>query len=288
MGRQKSTLDQYKRMKLPILNNVGNFHVEKMCKNNCDLIRNDCRKMGESRERAGIITLRKILQFASNEGKHLKFYWKDIELPKYVHKPVEYLSKDDIREIRETLDNDMADTEWKEQKYHNALKTRVIFELILHTGLRIGEVCSLSWKDVFLDVEEMKVKNIKNHKIQLVYTTGATHWLRKYYEYTKDLKSEAVFLSSGLFGRGVIPKRMTTMTAKKCAFNLSKKLGWKKRFHWHMVRKTYCTELLRGKADIKTVQWLARHESPQTTMGYYLAVDRENAKEIHANIMCCI
>jgi len=38
---------------------------------------------------------------------------------------------------------------------------------------------------------------------------------------------------------------------------------------FHSLRSTYITQLIKGGANIKTVQVLARHASPSTTLQFY-------------------
>ncbi|MBP9686672.1 MAG: tyrosine-type recombinase/integrase [Candidatus Doudnabacteria bacterium] len=93
-------------------------------------------------------------------------------------------------------------------------------------------------------------------------------------------KFQPVFVSSN----GV---RSTPCSVRRTIHNATKEAGITKRIHPHLFRSTFCTELLHGNVDIKSVQILARHKSERTTLRHYIAVSKERCKIEHQRVMNC-
>ena len=53
----------------------------------------------------------------------------------------------------------------------------------------------------------------------------------------------------------------------------------------HMLRHTYCTNLLTHGADITFIKELAGHRDIQTTAKYYLGVDKRALKNVAENCL---
>ncbi|MFR4948165.1 tyrosine-type recombinase/integrase [Thomasclavelia spiroformis] len=49
-------------------------------------------------------------------------------------------------------------------------------------------------------------------------------------------------------------------------------------FHFHMLRHSFITNLVKNDIDVKTVQELARHSNINTTMSVYTHIQEEQKK----------
>lgn len=99
-------------------------------------------------------------------------------------------------------------------------------EIAYYTGLRLGEVCALTWEAILL-------------KAQKEQENGGSVCSR-----------------------------------------LKKQLLDMENFHFHMLRHTYTSNLLRAGARPKEVQELLGHSDINTTMNVYAHADREELKRI--------
>ena len=89
----------------------------------------------------------------------------------------------------------------------------------------------------------------------------------------------AIFITTG------IPRRLDRSDISKYFQALKAKAGIDKPFTPHILRHTYCTNLLRNGADITYIKELAGHQDIQTTAKYYLGVDREALRNVVAKYL---
>ena len=251
----------------PIKTAVGDHDIEALRIVDIARIKQAAKEYGEYGPQRALVTFRQLAKFAKGSGLKLLFDWRDIELPKPPKKLNEYLTPEELDKIREALD--ITD--------HAALRTRVLLETLLDTGLRIGEACMLKKEDINWELQEAIVKNVKTGEPQKVFFTDRSlEWIKKYYDFRKD-DMPWVFVS----GRG----HLLETTSRNYMRTHLQNLGIKKHIKHHIFRKTFATVLIQGGADITAVGDLCRHKSPRTTLEYYAAVNKERSKDIHRKVM---
>jgi site-specific recombinase XerD len=225
-------------------------------------------KYGKYGEEKAVITLRSLIRFIKENENEFPVDWRDIRGRKNQRPEVQYLTPGDIETLRATIDTSSP----------SGLRTRALFELLLHSGLRIGEAITLDIEDLDYDKMEMHIVNCKSHAKQTVFLTeSAVSWIKKYLESRED-KEPCLFISGG--GR-----RLLAVTARASLTKYEKLSGLKKHIHWHLLRKTFVTNLLFGGVDIKTAQHLARHTSEITTLRHYAAINHQNERMLLTNVM---
>lgn len=223
-------------------------------------------KHGKTGAQRSICVYRRLLKFLKESGYKLPFDWRDLEVPKLPHKPVEYLTVEELEKIRQTLDSN----------YLPDLRTRALIEVLLDTGMRISEACSLDINDVDWEKKEVRVVNAKSKDTEMVYFTDRSlFWLKKYMEKRKDGLPH-LFVS----GRG----RLLTVTSRNYMRTHLDNIGIKKHIKHHIFRKTFATWLIQGGVNIKEVQTLCRHRSERTTLRAYVGVNIEQAKLSHQTV----
>lgn len=224
------------------------------------------RKHGEYGPQRSIIAFRQLLKYLQESGFKLSFDWRDVRVPKVPQKPVEYLTPDELEDVRNSFKSDLA-----------GMRTRALIEVLHDTGMRISEAISLDKKDIDWEHKEVKVLNAKTKEWGSVYFTDRSlHWLKKYLDIRKD-NLDALFVS----GRG----RLISCTARNYLRTHTGHLGIKKHIKHHIFRKTFVTTLIEHNVDVKSVQTLARHKSERTTLRCYTAINVERAKELHQSVM---
>ena len=173
-------------------------------------------------------------------------------------------------------------------------------QIAYYTGLRIGEVCGLTWQDINLDGQYLTVRrsmryNGQRHKNRFKY--GELYHLnyykevkekdRTYYEVyslprtdeVPDGYKEISFVCLRPDGAYESPSTVGVMTR-----SAKKKLEGFEDFHFHMLRHTFTSNLLSDGAAPKDVQELLGHADVSTTMNIYAHSKRE-AKRTSARLL---
>lgn len=144
-----------------------------------------------------------------------------------------------------------------------ALRLAAIYELLIGTGIRIGELCKLKTSDIDIDNRNIRILG-KGGKERIVYLTSDVliTALVQYKEIAEKDGEKTEF-----FFRGCHQEYIT----EDCARNWIKRIGQKtieKRVTPHMFRHTFATALLEKGVDIRYIQELLGHSSIKTTMIY--------------------
>lgn len=267
-GRNPKTIEEHKRFLYgPLAGAIGEMELSNFRKVDVALLEEAGRSFGESGPQRAVVVLRRLLNYIEDRGEAIPFPWRNISLPKIPVLPVESLNEGEVRAILDTFDSSCL----------ASLRTRALLEILLDSGMRISEVISLNKQDIDWKEKEATVTNVKTHRVQKVYFTDRSlEWLKKYLDKRKD-NLECLFVT----GRA----RMASCTARNYLRVHTAHLNFRKHIRHHIFRKTFTTDLLRNGLDIKTVQYLARHESERTTLKYYVSVDTEKAKVAHQRVM---
>lgn len=157
------------------------------------------------------------------------------------------------------------------------IRDRTLFELVYSAGLRVSEVCGLETGQVFLEEGIIKVRG-KGSKERLVpLGKTAEGWIRRYLSEARPLLADRRHTVRYLF-------------LSRRGSGLSRKTVWK-RFRGyadragigakvHTLRHSFATHLLKGGADLRSVQELLGHADIGTTQ-IYTHLSRRDLKESH-------
>ena len=141
-----------------------------------------------------------------------------------------------------------------------------MFYLLFGTGIRLQEACELRLSDIMNDRIIVKGKGEKTREIYL--PPEAKEKINRYLEVRSQTDKEFLFTSS----RGKISY---DYFRKRCEI-VSWKAGVK--FHPHMARHTYATELLKKGISVSYVARLLGHENLSSTQ-IYLHPSQDDAIE---------
>ncbi len=178
-----------------------------------------------------------------------------------------------------------------------SLRDRAILEMLFSTGLRVGELCSLS-RDINENSEELSVRG-KGGKVRVVFISDrARDALKKYLAARKDME-EGLFVRIGpdkaenkksdikkskkYLGKeyGSLDRRSVERIVKYYAT----KAGIGKRVTPHTMRHLFATDLLGNGADIRSVQMMLGHSNISTTQIYTHVTDkalRDTHRKFHS------
>ena len=159
-------------------------------------------------------------------------------------------------------------------------------QIAYYTGLRIGEVCALTWQDIDLKEQTITVRrsmryNGARHKTEVGTTKRSkirtVDFCDTLAAILKAAKTDFVCLRPD----GCFESSSTVGIACRAA---SKKIPGLEGFHFHQLRHTFTSNLLSNGAAPKDVQELLEHVDVSTTMNIYAHSTRE-AKRSSARLL---
>ena len=173
--------------------------------------------------------------------------------------------------------------------------------LALFTGLRIGEICALQWRNVsvesgFLEVKHtvQRIRNPENNSrsktilqlgtpktVSSIRTIPVTERIAELLKsFQKDDKNSFVMTGS----REFMDPRKLQRRLKKYTSELGL-LG----VHFHTLRHTFATRCIEAGCDMKTISEILGHSSISTTMNRYvhpsLNFKRENILKLEQAVL---
>jgi len=159
------------------------------------------------------------------------------------------------------------------------LRDRAIFTLMLHAGLRVGELSQLRLADVRLSDEHMPFVRLngKGEQERVVYlSTTAAQLLDEYLKERSRDGPERVFLNYQ--GQPISVTGIQLRLAHYC----------RQVDIWitcHQLRHTYASRMVGADVPITSVQKLLGHNSIHTTQLYVHVADSKVEKDYHAAVL---
>ena len=155
------------------------------------------------------------------------------------------------------------------ERYVTSQRNRVMFRLMLNTGLRVSAIVSLRWEDVMV----REGKGAKDRSLWV--DEGQLGELGKW----KDRQVEKIGgLPKWVFStlrEGNVGEKLTIQQVWKTLKTYAEKAGVEKDISPHTLRHTFATDLYRETGKIRLVQKALGHADLSTTMIYTHIVDEE-------------
>jgi integrase/recombinase XerD len=189
-----------------------------------------------------------------------------LESPKIGVKLPEVLTVDEINSILDTIDLSLAEGQ----------RNRAMLEVLYSCGLRVSELTSLRYPDVYFDEGFIKVEG-KGSKQRLVpISEVALHEIKNYLYDRKLVKvkkgyEDILFLSR----RGTVLSRLMVFHVVKQQTEMA---GIHKNVSPHTFRHSFATHLLEGGANLRAIQDMLGHEKITTTE-IYTHISRESLRK---------
>lgn len=185
-----------------------------------------------------------------------------LESPKIGMKIPEVLTENEINNILDTIDLSKPEGQ----------RNRAMLEVLYSCGLRVSELTSLRYSDVYFEEEFIRVEG-KGGKQRLVPISETAIREIKNYFYDRNLVpvkkgfEDTLFLSR----RGTALSRIMVFHIIKQQTELA---GITKNVSPHTFRHSFATHLLEGGANLRAIQEMLGHENIVTTE-IYTHIDRE-------------
>jgi site-specific recombinase XerD len=158
------------------------------------------------------------------------------------------------------------------------LRDRTIFTLMLHAGVRVGEVVNLRTGDVYLSEKRtpyLRVNGKGQHERIVYISAMALHLLEEYLASRPSDSDERVFLNRR--GKPITTTGIQLQLAKYCH-----QAGiW---VTCHQLRHTFACRMIAAGVPVTSIQKLLGHVSLRTTQLYVEVADRQVERDYHAGI----
>ena len=226
------------------------------------------RGLSEARISGVVYAVRSFLLYCKSFLKLEVLEPKQIRPRKRFKREVIFLTKEEIEAFINTINI----------KRWNGLRFRTLVEVLLGTGMRIGEVLSLNRKTIIWEKREAKIIGKGNKERTVFFTKRSLEWITKYLERRNDTH-EAIFVTKAPINRLAVADVWRFFDRHRKLAKIDKKLTP------HILRHTVATNLVFNGCPIVHVKEILGHERLDTTCKYYLGVDKEKAKKAHKQFL---
>ena len=157
-----------------------------------------------------------------------------------------------------------------------ALRDRALLELLYASGLRVGELVSLDWRDLDLAARVLRVMGKGGKERMVPFGVPAADALRAWLAAWEGVRGEAALRDDAmpifLNARG---GRLTDRSVRRVLDSAVEGAALASGVHPHTLRHSFATHLLEAGADLRAIQELLGHSSLSTTQKYtHVEVDR--------------
>jgi len=178
----------------------------------------------------------------------------------------EYLNEEEITILLDSFDETPSNI------LHKAM-----FELLFACGLRISELTNLTFSQLYMDQQIVRIMGKGNKERIVPFGDICKTSIQQYINDIRSLylknKSNYVFINP----KG---KQVTRQYVDRVLKLTSAKVGINKKVSCHTLRHSFATQLLSGGADLRSVQELLGHSDISTTQ-IYTHVDQKKLHEAY-------
>jgi len=222
------------------------------------------RQLSVARQYSIIMSLKSFLKFCRSGLGLACIDPAEITLPRRKAPQVEFLSNEEIQRMLDAIDTGTF----------TGIRLRALVELLLGTGMRISEALSLKREPFDADQAETEIVGKGKLKRDIFFSPRCRFWVRQYLSKRYD-DGPWLFVTTGYPVR-----KWAREDVSRFFILLKKRAGITKKLTPHILRHTFCTNLLHHGADITHIKDLAGHQDIQTTARYYLGKDKAVLRQV--------
>lgn len=225
-----------------------------------------------------LIVLKMILKFGA-KNKWLEYTPFDIQFPTEREKHnIEVLSRSDQKKIMNYIQE------------HFTFRNLGVY-ICLSAGMRIGEICALTWQDIDTDsgvisvnrtIQRIYMIEDGNRRTELILDTPKTKNSIREIPISKDLlrilKPFKKIVNPLFFVLTNDAQPTEPRTYRSYYKNLMKDLGMPE-LKFHGLRHSFATRCIESNCDYKTVSVLLGHSNISTTLNLYVHPNMEQKKK---------
>lgn len=178
-----------------------------------------------------------------------------VRSPKAERRLPAVLQQDEVRKLIETDPQPLKPA---------ALRDRAIIETLYSSGLRVGELCGLDWRDIDQEVGMLMVRRGKGNKDRLVPIGEPA--LEALAEWRRAMP--VAWELDGPVFTNLRGGRLTTRAVEAIVASRLQRSGLRTTITPHGLRHCFATHLLNNGADLRSIQEMLGHASLATTQRY--------------------
>ncbi len=154
----------------------------------------------------------------------------------------------------------------------------------LYTGCRLNEVINIQWRDIDLNQRLITIRNkadfkTKTGKIRQIPISDNLLILLKSLMFSKGNKKIVNLINPDRYLFCCVTGYKYSGGYASAYFkNILKKLNFHNKYHFHCLRHTFITQLIKAGVNVNYVKEIAGHSNIQTTMNY-LHLSSDDLKE---------
>ena len=181
----------------------------------------------------------------------------------------------ELEQLRKQLSENIYSNPVGGELHEKALRDRAIMELLLSSGIRVGELVRLKYGDIDFQRNTAVVLGKGNKERRMFFNETAKVYLMDYLKQLEANTGEPRKDSDALFVhvKGKTRKKCGMNGVERCMRDLGTEAGVDK-VHPHRFRRTFATRMVRKGMSLEKVQQLLGHEDANTTMIYVNVSDR--------------
>lgn len=160
-----------------------------------------------------------------------------------------------------------------------ALRDRAILELLYGAGLRVAELVGCDARDLDLTQQHVRVVGKGDRARVALYGDPARIALAAYLDSGRPVLASGAEPALFLARTG---SRLSTRSVQRIVRRAGLAAGIAGRVYPHLLRHTFATHMLDNAADLRVVQHLLGHSSPDTTQIYTAVSQRGQAALVTA------
>ncbi|HFS8632966.1 TPA: tyrosine-type recombinase/integrase [Streptococcus pyogenes] len=274
------------RLNRHIMPTLGNMKVDKITASDIQMLINRLSKYYVNYTAVRSV-IRKVLQQGVLLGLIDYNPARDIILPRKqqnAKKKVKFIDPSDLKSFLEHLES-------SQHKRYNLYFDAVLYQLLLSTGLRIGEACALEWGDIDLKKGTITINKTYNKNLKFLSTAKTQSGNRVISIDQKTIRSLKLYQvrQRQLFNEvGARVSEVVFATPTRKYFNASvrqsaldtrcKEAGIE-RFTFHAFRHTHASLLLNAGISYKELQYRLGHANISMTLDTYGNLSKDKEKE---------
>ena len=254
------TLRNYRSDLVDFLRVLAGWEVDPLGAGRGDLRRYLALLLGKGVAQASVTrkvsTIRSFYRYLQDDGKLANDPFYGVSGPRAPQRLPHVLGTTDVERLIEAADGSEP----------AALRDRALLELLYAAGLRVSEVAGADAADLDLRNRFIRVRG-KGKKDRVgVFGGAAAAALERYQRHGRPRLAAAAAVPALFLNR--FGGRLGARSVQTIVGRYAKKAGLPVAVHPHLLRHSFATHLLDGGADLRVVQELLGHESPNTTQIY--------------------
>lgn len=274
------------RLNRHIMPTLGNMKVDKITASDIQMLINRLSKYYVNYTAVRSV-IRKVLQQGVLLGLIDYNSARDIILPRKqpnAKKKVKFIDPSDLKSFLEHL-------ETSQHKRYNLYFDAVLYQLLLSTGLRIGEACALEWGDIDLENGTIAINKTYNKNLKFLSTAKTQSGNRVISVDKKTLRSlkfyqmrqRQLFNEVGARVSEVVfatpTRKYFNASVRQSALDTRCKEAGIERFTFHAFRHTHASLLLNAGISYKELQYRLGHANISMTLDTYGHLSKGKEKE---------